>query len=145
MYIGQKMAIKRTTGNNDRSFVQILFTVHHIWFVIIGEDVLFAQPARGGGISSGRLEKFYKIEYVDAKTVELTSREDSFADVSTYRIMRFDFDNVPDDQVFDLINEDTTLYTWKFTVAEFRWAACRLPMVIGDFDHNGYTDHRRII
>ncbi len=111
-------------------------------FMIIGEDVTFCTDRRGGGISSGRLEKFYKIEYVDAKTVELTSREGSFRrcyDISDHEI---DFDNVPDDQVFDLINEDTTLYTWKFTRRKIFPVGCLqgYPMVIGDFDHNGYTD-----
>ncbi len=113
-----------------------------ITFIFVGGDHHHLQNVAGSNTGRHRLEQFYQIEYKDTNTVELSSRDGGFRrcyDISDHKI---DFDNLPDDQVFDLINEDTTLYNWKFTRRKMFPVGCLqgYPMVIGDFDHNGYTD-----
>jgi len=93
-------------------------------------------------IAKRHLNLRYQIEYLDGKILKLTDREaglSKYVDVSDQNI---DVRNIKTEQVFDLINEDTTLYNWKFTRRKMFPVGCiqGYPMVIGDFNHNGHTD-----
>jgi len=103
---------------------------------------VYTQTAVESDIAKRHLNLRYQIEYLDGKTLKLTHRETGltkYVDVSDQNI---DVRNIKNEQVFDLINEDTTLYNWKFTRRKMFPLGCLqgYNMVIGDFNHNGYTD-----
>ena len=103
---------------------------------------LQAQSAIERDIATRHLSLYYQIEYLDCKTLKLTHRETGltkYVDVSDQNI---DVRNIKTEQVFDLINEDTTLYNWKYIRRKIISVSSvyGYPLVISDFDHDGNTD-----
>jgi hypothetical protein len=113
-----------------------------ILYLLIPIFSLISQTAVHRDFTERHLNLRYQIEYLDGKTLKLTDREtglSKYVDISDQNI---DVRNIKTEQVFDLINEDTTLYNWKFTRRKMFPVGCiqGYPMIIGDFNHNGHTD-----
>ena len=103
---------------------------------------LYTQSAREKDVNKRQLNKHYSLEYEEDQTIKLTNRETGlikYVDVSDQNI---DVRNIKTEQVFDLINEDTTLYNRKYIRRKIIPVSSvyGYPLVIGDFDHDGNTD-----
>jgi hypothetical protein len=103
---------------------------------------VFTQISLDLALQKRQLDKHYFIEYQENNIVKITRQESGkfkYVDMSDQGNK---FDKTTDDQVFDLINEDTTLYNWKYQRRKYIPVSSiyGYPLVIGDFNHNGKTD-----
>ena len=115
-------------------FIFLIFSLNPVTY--------FTQIPVSKEISIHRLENHYKIKYVDVNTIELHSPNGRFRRCFDISDRGNRFDKITDDQVFDLINEDTTLYNWKYQRRKYIPVSSTYgyPLIIGDFNQNNKTD-----
>jgi len=103
---------------------------------------VFTQTSLELAMEKRQLDKHYLIEYQPNNIVKITQRESGMSKYVDIYDRGTKFDKTTDDQVFDLINEDTMLYNWKYRRRSYIPVSSiyGYPMVIGDFNHNGKTD-----
>jgi len=104
--------------------------------------LILAQTAFEFAMQKRHLDKHYLIEYRQNNIVKITQRESGKFKYVNISDLGTKFDKITDDQVFDLINEDTTQYNWKYQRRSYIPVSSiyGYPLVIGDFNHNGKTD-----